>query len=267
MKTVKDFQKHVHTIDEPFPQPKYFRIKTLYPDIDPQWPRILLRMFDIDNNEDKCLIIWLLGGPANREWRGPIEIRNLVGRRRILVSPSPYEINTYDENKKLVPEAYRKDAITRIHATIRWAKSNGYKIFLGGHSNGAARMIPYLSHHEHYSDIISGIILAAPHVGHPSNLIPVDTVKWNVPILLMHHRLDHSFSCNPSFQKWLYNKLKKLNKKSTQLITLTTIIKKNEIDTDGSSFATHHMFRESREEVANTIERFIDDIIKNKQVN
>jgi hypothetical protein len=229
-------------------------IRCPYLDCDPRWVNTRTTLFQ-GPADDPTVLIWLTGGNARS--KNQIELSGLIGKRRMLVPANPYELKTYGKNNELVPEAFTGDPPTRVLSLIKWALSQKYKVFLGGHSNGGPRIVGFLSKYSNYREWLRGVIFSSAHVGKPPNFIPVNRVEWNIPVMIMHHLKDHSYSCRPDYQRWLYKNIKNNNKKSTELITLKTTTLTPDIDYDGTAEATHHMFRESQTEAAEAIDNFI----------
>jgi pimeloyl-ACP methyl ester carboxylesterase len=220
----------------------------------PTWPTTSCSLYP-PAVDDNAILIWVPGGEGQQT--EVIAMKNLLGKRRILIPRSHYPIRSYF-NKKYVPQAFEKDQTARLWSLIKWAQAHRYQIILGGHSNGTPRLLGLLMHYPDVQSQIKGIILSASHVGREDPQLPIEHVEWNIPILVLHHQRDLCPSCRPDHQHWLYQNLKNLNKQNTKQVMLTSGWRG--ASTDCSSTALHHMYLESSDEAADAVDGFITQV-------
>lgn len=238
-------------------------IRCLHSGYDIRYPETKVRLYHI-SHEDPVILIWLPGGPGRRS--DCVELDGLLGKRRILIPSNPYTIHSYIQTSPTtwdyVPEAFGKDQPLRILSIVQWAKYKGYRVILGGHSNGVPRTIGYLAQSSNNQRLVDGIILSAGHIGGIYGpRLPLHTIEWNVPVLVVHHSRDHCSKCSPTYQHWAHSELQKRNKKHTHLACLTSGDPKPSTDCSGQGL--HHMYMESRMELADSIDQFIHSITDN----
>jgi len=224
---------------------------------DPRYPRTHAQLYH-SHQSDPVLLLWLPGGPGQST--DCSELEGLWGQRRILVPRNPYPIHSYRQTGPLtwdyVPQAFDTDQPLRIRSLIQWARSQRYRVFLGGHSNGVPRAVGYLAHSPRHQSLVDGVILSAGHVGGAYGpRLPLDRVEWSVPVLVLHHARDHCAKCSPAYQHWVYQTIARANRSHTHMVCLTT--GDPMIDTDCSGSALHHMYRESLAEAAHAVDQFI----------
>ena len=230
---------------------------------DAQHPRTRLRLY-MSDPRDPVLIIWIPGGPGqNAQCR---ETTGLLGRRSVAIPESPYPFRSYEAvpgGWDYIPLAFGDDSPVRVLSWVQWARYQGYRVVLAGHSNGVPRVVGYLQQSPRNQGLVDAVILSAGHVGgHRGPRLRLDGVQWNVPTLVMHHSRDHCPHCRPEYQHWLYDQLRSLNAQPTEMACLTTGSESHNFDCSGSP--THHMYAESYEESAQVIDRFVEKYVPRK---
>lgn len=235
-------------------------IPCLHVDTDDRYPRTRVRLY-MSDPRDPVLIIWMPGGPGqNAEVR---ETTGLLGRRSVAIPESAYPFRSYEalgDGWDYIPLAFRGDSPVRVLSLVQWAKYQGYRVVLAGHSNGVPRVVGYLQQSPRNQTLVDAVILSAGHVGgHRGPRLRLDGVRWNVPTLVMHHSRDHCPHCRPEYQHWLYEQLRPLNAQPTEMVCLTTGSESPNFDCSGSP--THHMYAESYTESADAIDRFVEKYV------
>jgi len=210
-------------------------------------------LFQGNLKEDKNIIVWLPGGPGDQPYDRTIE--GLENFRNYVSIINPYKLKSYNDFGP-VPQAYGKDQPARILSVINWASSKGYKVWLGGHSNGGVRIVGLLKKYPDIQKNILGVILSATHVcgGKGFNCIKVKSVKWNVNTLVLFHEGDHNKNTDPKRQRWMFDVIKNQNKKNTTLVGVKVTKGPKSVSSHNSG---HHMFDYDRSAHINAINKFL----------
>ena len=207
-----------------------------------------------DIKGDKNLLIWLPGGPGMHTWDRTIG--GLEKFRNYLHVINPYKIEA-GNNLGPVPQAYGDDQPARILSIVNWAISKGYKIWIGGHSNGGVRVIGFLNKYPEIHKQINGAILSATNAyGGRGQSIPVRVgqVEWNTNILAIYHAGDTFPNTHPRCQKQMYEWIKvggQYNKKLFE-VKVTKGPQSEQLTDKG-----HHMYDYDREVHIQAIHEFM----------
>jgi hypothetical protein len=216
---------------------------------DSQWPITAVNLITNHKN-DKNLLIWLPGGPGVR--LNDVSMDGFEKYKNLLIVANPYIIEKSDSNGP-VPQAYSSDQTARILSVVNWAISNGYRIWIGGISNGAVRIIGFLNQYPDIHSKIQGVILSATHVCNGS-MKCVFLKKWDVNTLVIFHEGDQFFNTRSEIQKDLFKRIKKINSKNTLSIGMeVTRGPKSEKETKRG----HHMYEYDRNDYHINLNNFI----------
>ena len=99
------------------------------------------------------------------------------------------------------------------------------------------------------------------HRKYPAYRIKIWDIKnWklNIPALVINHKRDRCGDTEPENQKWLTDRIKKVNENKTELILLNEGDEKETRDCHGG----HHLYFSNRKEAAETIFKFIKENTK-----
>lgn len=216
-----------------------------------KWPVTAVNLI-VNHKNDKNLLIWLPGGRGVR--LSDVSMDGFEKYKNLLIVANPYIINASDNNGP-VPQAYSSDQTARILSIVNWAISNGYKVWIGGISNGSVRTIGFLNKYPDMHSKIKGIILSATHVCNGS-MKCVRLKKWNVNTLVIFHEGDQFFNTRSKIQKDLFKRIKKINSKNTLSIGMEVIRgPKSEKETNRG----HHMYEYDRNEYHVNLNNFMKE--------
>lgn len=197
------------------------------------------------------IIIWLSGGDGRYPHVG--HLNHLYGRVSVALVQSPYAIQSWSQGRS-VPQAYGRDGTARIRSIVQWAHSLGYRsVVLGGHSNGAARVVGYLARWG--GDGITHAILAAANV-HDQREIRIGRVAWAWPTMVIWHEGDTCTNTRPQLQEWMWRRIHRVNSAPT-VRSQIPLAEGGRRDPRCSGPDVHHTFGDSHREFARRILEFI----------
>jgi pimeloyl-ACP methyl ester carboxylesterase len=161
---------------------------------------------------------------------------------------SPYILSPMNTKSNLGIRS-TKDHLDRIKSVIKfYSQKTNKPVWLIGHSNGTYSLSSFLNQLSENQKLIGGAIFSS---GRSETSV---SGKFNIPILIIHHKNDPCPYTTYSSAQSLHETLVQSNNDKTEFVTITSGFNSGEACFAGSS---HHMFSGSYEDYNNSIINFI----------
>lgn len=212
------------------------------------------------NENSKAVLIFLPGGEGSFGTSPnkpsldrffmltPIARGNTNTKLDFVFMDSPYVLSPMNTKSNLgIRET--KDHLDRIKSVIKfYSQKTNKPVWLIGHSNGAYSLSSFLNQSSDNQKLLGGAIFSS---GRSETSV---SGKFNLPILIIHHKNDPCPYTTYSSAKSLHENFVQNNNNQTELATITSGFSSGEACFAGSS---HHMFSGSYDEYNNSIVNFI----------
>lgn len=209
------------------------------------------------------LIIWMNGGPGQNSGHITYStVTDFVGHVDIVGTSQSYAIKTGGSHSGKWSQINGNEQAARIRSVVLYFKRQfpDKRIWLGGHSTGAARVAGFLQGGKRklYQDnqkLIHGAIFSGTnHAGAGTDFGISVRYELDMPVLIIHHDRDHCKSSHVRVSRIFYDKVSKRNRGVTEHITITT---GNPNRTRTCGFTDNHAYIGSRIDHVNAIHSFM----------